>query len=162
MAEQVNVAGAVLVKVGTGSASALESLGYSINGVDIQEDVYTGDVPGDQNGGDSGPPIEIQYFGEVHRISLDLSKYDPAIAAKIQPKYKGGTAGVVGTPGSLFFAAGTYFRLLLLGTNFTRNYLGAIPRQPMGINVGTKFSVQRFIFECHAVSGTVWNVTTSG
>lgn len=162
MAVQVNVSGALLVKTGTGSASALEDLGYSINGVEIQEDVFTGDVPGDQNGGDQGPPIDIQYFGEVHRISIDLSKYDPAVAAKIQSKYKGGTAGAIGTPGSLFIGATTYYRLLLTGTNFTRNYLGAIPRQPMAINAGTKFSVQRFVFECHAIGGVLWNTTTSG
>ncbi|MCC7424821.1 MAG: hypothetical protein IT428_31505 [Planctomycetaceae bacterium] len=162
MAEQVNVAGAVQVKVGTGSASALESLGWSVNGIDISEDVFTGDVPGDQNGGDQGPPIEVQIFGEIHRIAIDLSKYDPAIAAKIQAKYKGGTAGTTATPGSLFFAGSTYYRVLLLGSNFTRNYPYCLVRQPMSINVGTKFSVQRIIFDAHSISNTLWNTTTTG
>lgn len=161
MAVQVNVAGACLIRSGTGSASALEDVGYSINGVEIQEDVFTGDVPGDQNGGDQGPPIDIQYFGEVHRLSIDLSKYDPAVVAKIQAKYKGGTAGAIGTPGSLIIGATTYYRILLTATNFTRNYLGAIPRQPMSVNAGTKFSVQRLLFDCYAISGTIWNSTTS-
>lgn len=160
MAEQVNVAGKCLIKVGTGSEGALETLGYSINGVIISEDTFTGDVPGDENGGDQGPPIDIQYFGEIHRISMDLSKYDPVIAAKIQAKYRGGAAGTTGTPGSLFFAASTTYRLLLVATNFVRNYLVTLPcRQPQEFNAGTKFSVQRFLFEAHKSGTTLWNTT---
>lgn len=162
MAAAVQVAGACLVKTGTGSASALETVGYSVNGVDIQEDVFSGDVPGDQNGGDQGPPIEIQIFGEVHRISIDLSKYDSAVVAKIEAKINGGTTGQTTTAGTLYFAGAYYYRLLLTATNFTRNYLAAIPRQPQGLNVGSKFSVKRLVFDCHAVNGVMWNTTTSG
>ena len=47
---------------------ALETLGYTQNGVQIEEELYTGDVKGDENGGEEGPPIDVQYFGEVHRV----------------------------------------------------------------------------------------------
>lgn len=163
MANQVNVAGAVQIKTGTGSASALEVLGYTINGARITENAYFSDVPGDENGGNEGPPIDVQYFGQVDFIRLELSKYDPAVWAKIVPLLKGGTAGSAGTVGTLVFSGSADFRVLLLGSNFTRNYLRCIPRQPQDINVGSKFSTLVLEFECHKDgSGVLWNTTTSG
>lgn len=162
MPAAVVVAGPVLVRTGTGSANALEDLGYSINGIRITEDVFMGDVPGDQNGGDAGPPIDVQYFGQVDRVELELNKYDSAVLAKIAPRLLGGTAGTTGTPGTLIAGGTKYFRLLLTATNFTRNYLCAIPRAPIESNWGTKFSVVRLVFDCHAFNGTLYNTTTSG
>lgn len=162
MAAAVVVAGATLIRTGTGSANALEDLGYSVNGIRIFEDVYTGDVPGDQNGGDAGPPIDVQYFGQVDRVELEMSKYDAAVLAKLAPRLLGGSAGVIGTAGTLFAGGSKYFRLLLTATNFTRNYLAAIPRGAIESNWGTKFSVIRVIFDCHAFNGTLYNTTTSG
>lgn len=162
MAEAVVVAGAVLVKTGTGSANALENLGYSINGIQIRERVYTLDVPGDQNGGDEGPPIDRQYLGEVDLITMELSKYDVAVFAKLTPKLLGGTAGQTATPGTLIFGASKYYRLLLTGAAFTRNYIGAtLIGEPIEFNAGTKFSRLRIEWECHAISGVKWNSTTS-
>lgn len=162
MSAAVQVAGACLVRTGTGSAAALEDFGYSINGVQITERVLSVDVPGDQNGGDEGPPIDKQYLGEIHIIRLELSKYDSAVAAKIGTKLRGGSAGAIGTPGSLWGAGGFGYRLLLTATNFTRNYLNAIPcGEPIELNAGTKFTRLILNFECHAVSGTMYNATTS-
>lgn len=162
MAAAVIVAGKVLIRTGSGSADALEDLGYSINGVRIFEDVFTGDVPGDENGGDAGPPIDIQYFGQVDRIEIEMSKFDAAVIAKIAPRLKGGTAGTVGTPGTLFGAGSKFFRLLLTSTNFTRNYLAAVPRAPIEANWGTKFTSLRLMFDCYALGGTtLYNTSTS-
>jgi len=162
MAAAVVVAGACLVRSGTGSASALEDLGYSINGIEITEKVYTSDVPGDQNGGDEGPPIDIQYFGETHTIRMELSKYDATVAAKIQPKQLGGTAGTIGTAGTLYGAGSKSFRILLTATNFTRNYLACVPRgEPISLNAGTKFTKLVLEFEAQASGGTIYNTTTS-
>lgn len=163
MATAVNVAGPVNIKTGTGSAAALEELGYTINGARITENAYFSDVNGDENGGNEGPPIDIQYFGQIDIIRLELSKYDPSVWAKIVPLLRGGTAGSVGTVGTLAFAGTKDFRVLLLGTNFTRNYVRCIPRQPQDINVGSKFSTLVLEFECHKDgSGVLWNTTTTG
>lgn len=162
MAEQIHVPGACLIKVNTGAANALELLGYSENGVFITEETYFGDVPGDQNGGDEGPPIDVQYFGEIHRVRMELSKWDSAIAAKVLPVLKGGTEGAVGTAGSLMAAGSLAYRLLLHTTNLPRNYLLAFLRgQPKEINKGTKYSRLVLNWECHASSGTIYNTTTS-
>lgn len=163
MAEAIVVAGACLVRTGTGDASALENLGYSINGVQYFEDVFQSDVPGDQNGGDEGPPIDIQHFGQIDRVRMELSKWDAAVYAKIAPRTKGGTAGQsTVSVGSLLFANSYSYRLLLTAPNFTRNYLRAIPRPPIQLNTGTKFSRLIIEWECHDLSGVRWNTTTSG
>lgn len=164
MAIGIQVAGACLLKVDTGTTHALESLGYSENGVRVEEEAFHSNVPGDQNGGDEGPPIDVQYFGEIHRVRLELSSWDSAVVDKILSKLYGGTAGVLGAAGSLMGAGGFYYRLLLLSTNLPRNYLRAFPRgQPVEINKGTKYSRLVLNFECHAntVAGTVYNATTA-
>lgn len=162
MAAAVVVAGATLIRTGTGAANALEDLGYSINGVRIFEDVFTGDVPGDQNGGDAGPPIDVQYFGQVDRVEIEMSKFDAAVIAKIAPRLLGGSAGTIGTAGTLIAAGSKYYRLLLTATNFTRNYLCAVPRAAIETNWGTKFTMLRLVFDCYAFGGTLYNTTTSG
>lgn len=161
MAEVVNVYGPALIRVGTGAAGALETLGYSVNGVEFEENAFTSNVPGDQNGGDEGPPIDVQYFGQIDIVRLDLSKYDTAILAKLDCRLLGGTSGSVGAPGTLIFGGSKYYRLLISPTTGPRNYLGATPRTAIVHNRGTKFSRLRIEFECHAVSGVLWNTTTN-
>lgn len=163
MAVQIVVAGALPVSVGTGSAAALESLGYSTNGIEITEEVYSIPVPGDEHGGDEGAPIDFQKLGEKHTIRMELSKYDPAVAAKLQPKLLGGTAGQVGAYGLLLFAGSYSFRVLLNNGTFTRNYPRCILiGQPIELNAGTKFTRLRVEFEAHDNgSGVIWNSATS-
>ncbi len=162
MAETINVAGIVGIKIAT------TLLGYSINGVEIAEEMFYGDVHGDQNGGDEGPPIDIQYFGEVHRITVEMSKYDLSIASAVLAKLAGGAAGTTGTPGTLMIGGAKYFRLLLHAANaaMIRNYPVAFLRgQPVEINKGTKFSRLRLTFEAHHAaaggSSLIWNTSTA-
>lgn len=161
MAESIQVDGPCHVNVDTGAANALEELGFSINGVTITEIVFTSDVPGDQNGGDEGPPIDVQYFGEIHRIRMELSKYDELILDKVRPKLYGGTAGLTGTSGTLIIGASKTFRLLLLTTNRVRNYPTSMLREtPMELNKGTKFTRMIIEFEAHPVAGLLHNTVS--
>lgn len=162
MAAAVVVAGALPVSVGTGSAAALESLGYSINGIEITQRHITIPVPGDENGGDEGPPIDIQSLGRIDIIRMELSKYDAAIAAKLEPMNRGGTAGTILTPGTLLFAGSKTYRVLLNNGTFTRNYLKCVLlNDPLELNAGTKFSRLKLEFEAHESGGVLWNSTTS-
>lgn len=161
MTAAVFTAGAVLVKTGTGSASALESLGYTANGVEIDEELKTLDVPGDENGGDEGVPIDIQNLGQIHHIRMELTKFDIAVIAKITPRVLGGTNGEQGTIGALFAAGTLTYRVLLTGTNFTRNYLKCIPRGVREV-VGTKFTRWVLEWDAYPSAGVLWNSTTSG
>jgi hypothetical protein len=169
MAISVQFDGPCKISVGTGDQGALEVLGYTVDGVSIRETSRTADVPGDQNGGTEGPPIDVQFFGQIHEVSIDMSKFDLAILNKLRPIVKGGTAGSISQPGTLL--SGNSFRLLLAPDNVDgsgdpiinnpRNYLIAIPREPIEINKGTKFTRVRMSFQCHASAGVMYNATTT-
>lgn len=149
MANQVNVDGAALVKVGTGDADALEILGYTRNGAEVTHEAFFIDVPGDENGGDEGPPVEVEELGEISRVRCELTKFDEAVANKVRCRLKGGTAGTKATPGTLVFADSKSFRLAIVTTNRPLDFPRAIPRAAIEINKGTKFSTLIVEFECH-------------
>lgn len=150
--------GAALVRIDAGAG--LEDLGYSINGVEISDDPYFSDVPSDENGGDEGPPIDVQYFGMTATIRMELSRWDPVVAAKVFPFGAGGAAGVEGTSGSLMSAA--VYRLLILPTSTPRNYPRAFPTEPIEVNKGTKYSRLVMTWKAYGfTSSTVWNTTTA-
>jgi len=160
------VAGLCTVKVGTGEGNALESAGYSRNGAEITKEAFMLDVPGDENGGDDGPPVDIQNLGEIIRVRLELTKYDRDVTIKIEPREKGGSAGVIATPGALMFAGEKFMRLLLSTPNNPVNFPWAIPREPIDVNLGTKFSTLLLEFVCYkdptsANTGVIYNATTT-
>lgn len=158
----VNVAGKVQIWVGTGASAALELLGYSVNGVNIVERPFFTNVPGDENGGDEGPPVDKQFMGELHYVRLEMGKFDDTIFAKIRAKLRGNTEASSFVPGTLVSCGGYTYRLLLQGVNFTRNYLVAVPSEPYEINVGTRWSRAVIEFECHRNSaGVMWNGVTT-
>ena len=162
MAIEVIVDGAVLVKVDTGSSNALESLGYTIDGVQITEQAYMGDVFSDDNGGEQGPPVDIQQFGEIHIVRMLFSKIDVAVLAKVTPRQYGGTAGTVATPGTLMFQGTKTYRLLLDSETRPRNYLRAVFREPIEFNKGSKFSQYLVVAHCYKnASNIIYNSTDS-
>lgn len=166
MAIAVQVGGKITVKVNYGEG--LKDLGYTRNGVQYTEEGFYADVPGDENGGDEGPPVEVQFFGEVHRIRCELTKYDQAVAAKVAAKVAGGNGGTPGAPGTLFFAGEKTMRVVCTGTppagaSHTRNYSYCIPRMPIELNAGTKFSTLVVEFEAHKPPGqtVLYNTTAT-
>jgi len=161
MAIAVNVAGAAQIQVNTGGSFALETLGYTRNGADVTKEAFFLDVPGDANGGDDGPPIDIVYLGEIARIRLELTKWDNAIANKLRPRLYGGTLGQTGTPGTLMVGGSKTHRVLINTTNDDRNFPVCVLRMPIEINRGTKFSTLVLEFEAHSVSGLLYNAVTS-
>lgn len=171
MAAIVQVPGAALVKVNTGSASALQSLGYTENGVTYREEELVINVPGDQNGGDEGNPIEIQKLGIVTHVHLEFSKWDEVVSQQVQAKCNNNGTGPVGqgvsiTPGTLYFSNTLYFRLLIVPlTNvaFVRNFLTACPIEAHEINIGTRYAKFVVDFICYPPvgGGASWNLTAT-
>lgn len=161
MATAIIVDGVAIVKTCT-TGGTLAELGRTRNGVTITENLFTGDVHGDDNGGDEGPPIDVQYFGEIHVVRCELTKYDETEANKVRAGLAGGTAGTPGTSGSLYFQGAAYWRLLIHSTTRPRNYLGAIFKEPKEVNKGTKFSTLVVTSTCYKDStGVMYNATTS-
>lgn len=162
MAEAIQVAGVAGIHIDANQGSGLEFLGYSVNGVTISWDWYTMNVPGDQNGGDDGPPIDIQQFGEIARVRCEMSKFDLSVWNKVLARVPTKTVGLAGTVGQLLLGtASSTFRLLINPTlSQVHNFPVAIPRIPIDNNVGSKYSRPVVEFECHMVSGTLKNETT--
>ncbi len=161
MAIQLNVGCKTLIKTGTGASNALEELGYTVDGVSIDHRMYREDIHSDQHGGTSGPPSDVMVHGEVHIITLDMVYWDPAVASKMQ-YVKGTTAGEVGSPCTLMFGDDKYYRVLLTGTGFTRNYLRVLPTSNNLSRIGTHASLLRLTLEAYPDDDDVlWNTTTA-
>ena len=70
MAITIQVDGPALIRTGTGAADALESLGFTVNGVTITQQIYRADVYSDENGGGlkfGEPDIDLGADGEARR-----------------------------------------------------------------------------------------------
>lgn len=162
MAEQIQVDGVAVIKIASPANGTLETLGKTINGAEVTERLFTEEVKGDENGGDPGPPIDIQMLGEIHIVRLTLSKYDEAILNKVRASLAGGTAGTPGTSGTLYFQDSKSWRLLIHTTNRPRNYTNVIFREPKEVNKGTIHSKATIIAECHKdANGVLYNSTTT-
>ncbi len=162
MAATIQVDGLATIKIASPLGGSLETLGYSENGVEITEQLFTGDIRGDENGGDQGPPIDIQYFGEMHLIRMLMTKYDETVIDKVRAGVAGGTAGTPGTAGSLYFQGAVSWRLLIHSVNRPRNYINVVFSEPKEINKGTKASKALVIARAYKSSGgVIYNATTT-
>ncbi len=164
MAETVQVAGACQVRIATPSSAggALQTLGFNRNQGDVRKEAFFLDVPGDQNGGDDGPPIEIIYLGETATIRLELTKYDLVVANIVRGRVDSAIAGRPATPGTLMFSGPNTMRLLLNAPNDPRNFPRCFPRMPIEIGRGTKYSTLICEFEAHKdASGVLYNAVTT-
>jgi hypothetical protein len=165
----IQVDGATQIFIAAPNNGSLEELGYTTDGCQIVENIFTTEVHSDEFGGESGPPADIQYLGEYHIVRLNLSKYDEAVANKIRASTAGGTAGTPATRGTLYRQDTKSWRLLIKTPNRPRNYLSVVFREPREFNKGTKFSqlrVEAHCFESTAptpgvVGGVLYNTTTS-
>jgi hypothetical protein len=187
---QVNVAGASPVWLGyLSSASAgvptyftTSPLGYTRNGSQISFQQFYEDIPGDQNGGDAGPPVEVQLLGQIANVRLMLTKYNPTIFQAAQEimynaNFVPGTVnpGLIGSAngqqaGSLMFTGGpagvSQCWAIYIGVPSTTpsgsSTVGLFPwffpncliREPYELNVGTKYSEL-------ALSFTAYNLTAA-
>lgn len=162
MALTIPLAGPVLIRVNPGNG--LADLGYSANGVTVEEQDFTENVPGDERGGDAGPPIDIVQHGQIHIIQLELTKWDTAIMARVANRLSAASpvAGVI-TRTKLYLGDNMAMRLILVGPGYTRNYPLAIPRGPIRMApVGSRPSRQTLSFECHeGDAGLMWNTSTA-
>ena len=138
-----------------------EDLGFTRNGADVTLEGFFIDIPGDAHGGDDGPPIDVQYLGELARVRVELTKYDVAVALPLYERFPASAAGVpVITPGSsLLFQDSQKRALVLSSASRTMTFAAAFPRAPVEVNKGTKFSTLVCEFECHPYGGAVYTIS---
>lgn len=167
MATIVQVPGFASVNLNTGASFTLQTWGYTENGVIIREEMIKLDVPGDQNGGEAGNPIEIQDLGRLGRVHMEMSKWDEVVGRQVIAKANANAVGFVAQgvspiPGTLLFSNAFYFRLLIIpnvNPLFIRNFLFAFPIEAYEMNIGTKYAkfVSDWICYPPIGGGTYWN-----
>lgn len=163
MAEIIHVAGACHIQIASPEDSgSILDLGYSMSGVEITERVMTYEVMGDQNGGDRGSPIDIQYMSELHTIRMLLTKWDETVMAAVRAGLAGGTQGTVGAAGTLYFANNKAWRLILNSPTLPRNYVRVLFQEPKELNKGTKHSQALIVATAYKnASSVMWNTSVS-
>lgn len=170
MATPVNVFGSGLIQCsfisGTGPVTYGNpaDLGYTENGIDIEERQFTLPVYSDENGGQAGMPFDYQVLGEQHVIRLSVSRFDDAVLKTMwQPWLVPPSAGFSVTPGSLVYQDLGYFRLA-----FGNNFKGIVyPKctlvsEPLTRNKGTRHEIATFtvLAQPARIATTVSQVTT--
>lgn len=158
----VQVFGPALVSVAQTVAGTYYPLGYTRNGVDQTEEAFWLDVPGDQYGGDDGPPIDIQHLGSITRVRCELTKWNvdniDMVRGRVNAPLVMGE-GFISCPyiGSLMIGGGFYYALRIFpgcipptgSPYYAYDFPIAIPRPPIEVNHATKFATVVVEFECH-------------
>lgn len=171
MSRTNHVSGECLLRTGTGGSNALEDLGYTVDGVDLEFHRHTSDVKADTGGGEEGVPVDVQEMGKEAFIRAQLVSYDEAVLAKIRKDADETTEGGLATIGRLLGANGHLFRLLLTSPseavpwNFPTVYL----HDSASVKLGTKRTIWNLTFRAIAYIGigtskdvVLYNRTTSG
>jgi hypothetical protein len=164
MTVAVQVAGKSQIMIAAdNNFTSLIQLGWTRDRCDIAHEGYWLDVPGDERGGESGPPVEIQFLGEIARVRLELSKWDLTQRDIVRSRVRGATVGQPAATGTLMFAGTNYIRLLINpAVQDPINFPIAIPRGVIEQNRGSKWSLLVCEFECHMnSSGVLYNTATS-
>ena len=78
------VTGPVLVKVNLRDGGGFVNLGYTTEGVQLEETFYTNPIHSDQYGGTAGPEVDRQFMGKSAKISLSLVEYNLAVVKKLR------------------------------------------------------------------------------
>jgi hypothetical protein len=158
--------------------TSLKYLGHTRNGAEIEIREFTGDVPTDENAGEEGPPTDIQFFGAMATIRLDLTKYDDtaisAIRQHLADSFAVPRAGWLPSEvGRLKISGTEMYRLLIRGT-FNADHTKLTPEQaaiwnfprcmfaePKPVNVGSKFSSALLVATAYHMPLTVGSVLTN-
>ena len=146
----VNV-GLIHVKIAYPFNSTLVTLGIAHDQIQISEQKFFHEAHSDANGGQSGPPTELQYLGEIHTVRMRLAAFT-ASSVNLLRKLTNTTLGTIDQAQIGAFQLTNYSVRLLLDTpteSDALNYLCAMPQTPMEIGVGTKYSEWDVQFTCH-------------
>jgi hypothetical protein len=108
------VSGPALVKVFFRDGAGLRTLGYSADGIQVTENQHYGDIHSDRYGGQQGPPLDRQWFGNSAVIPLALSEFDPAVA-RLMRNLQFGTPPGITYSGCPLGADGKTFQLIISG-----------------------------------------------
>ena len=114
------VSGPVLVKINLRDTNGFVNLGYTTEGVQIEEEFFTNPIHSDQYGGTAGPPVDRQFMGQKAKSSLSLVEYSLAVVKKMREgqastNWATGVAGQIVNVGGLLSCGKRAFQIQLLG-----------------------------------------------
>ncbi len=109
------VNGTAFVYTGTGAAGALETLGYTVDGVNQNITENKGEIITDLFG--PMTPQDYQDLGMVAKITCPFIAMDRAVLAKVMNRGdRTGAIGALSTPGLVLGVSGYAFRLAIAST----------------------------------------------
>jgi hypothetical protein len=96
------------------------SLGYTTEGVQVEEEFFTNPIHSDQYGGTAGPPVDKQFMGKKAKIGLSLVEYSIAVVKKMREgqastNWATGAAGTLVNLGGLLGCGNRAFQVQLIG-----------------------------------------------
>lgn len=114
------VSGPVLVKVNLRDGNGFVNLGYTTEGVQVEEEFFTNPIHSDQYGGTAGPPVDKQFMGKKAKIGLSLVEYSIAVVKKMREgqastNWTSGDPGTLTNIGGLLSCGKRSFQILLVG-----------------------------------------------
>lgn len=114
------VSGPVLVRVNLRDGSGFVNLGYTTEGVQVEETPFTNPIHSDQYGGTAGPAVDRQFMGKSAKISLSMVEPNMAVAKKLRESqastnWSTGAAGTLTNIGGLITCGKRAFQILLVG-----------------------------------------------
>jgi hypothetical protein len=124
MSATIHVNGEASIWTGTGAASALEELGVSVDGVEIDIETVKKPVIIDTYGENE---YDFQYFGQRATVKVTLVVFDQTVLNKLLNTLVGTTAGTFSPAGSLIVAGGFSTRLLVKSTPAGAGVTGSEP-----------------------------------
>ena len=168
MASYVQVAGFSNLLVGfpDDDYATLDILGTQMDDTQISVAPIFHDVPGDEQGGPQGQPIEKQHLGYRVTGSFSLSKWDPAVVRQIRQYALSAEGRVTAAEMGALMLRDRSIRIVVSPTKvnaipvgaqdagadyFFWNFPCCLVTSPIETGQGTKFSVARFSFEAYRV-----------
>jgi len=114
------VSGPVLVKVNLRDGGGFVNLGYTTEGISVEETFFTNPIHSDQFGGTAGPAVERQFMGKSAKLSLSIVEPAMAVAKKLREgqastNWTTGAAGTITNIGGLVTCGKRAFQVLLVG-----------------------------------------------
>lgn len=136
--------GTALVYVGTGSAGALELLGYTEQGVDMDITENKAEIMTDLYG--NMTPQDFQDMGMMARVVCPLIAYDRTIMAKVINKGDRTTYGSLNTPGIPVAQSGYAFSVGIAAPLDVPWYFFTCTTRADGMRLATKANPFRMEF----------------
>ena len=145
MIDRYTLNGSAIVSVGTGTLGALETVGYSDNGVDIAVQENKAEILTDIFG--PMTPQDFQDMGMTARIVVPFIAVDTSVLNKILDRGDRTSSGQVNTPGLVIGMAGYAFRLAIASPFWSPwSFSYCVVRPGFGTKLAVKANVFRMEF----------------